>query len=72
MGCTYFIYHDIFTKYQPCNKHGEYSVLGNLDSHLQGPKCAKEVVSINNIFLGFSPSDYLFVNACPMMLLVAY
>lgn len=46
---------DIFTKYQPCDKHGEYSILGNLDPHLQGPKSTKDVVSINNIFLGFFP-----------------
>lgn len=46
---------DIFIKYQPCDKHGEYSVLGNLDFHLQGPKSNKDMVSINNIFSGFFP-----------------
>lgn len=37
---------DIFTKYQPCDKHGEYSVLDNLDSHLQGPKSTEDVGNI--------------------------
>lgn len=56
---------DIFIKYQPCDKHGEYSVLGNLDFHLQGPKSNKDMVSINNIFSGFFPIWLSFCKCLP-------
>lgn len=68
----FWLLSDIFTKYQPCAKYGGYSLLDNLDSHLQGSESTKDMGRIKQSFVilqGFPPmiGFSFFVNACPYL-----
>lgn len=47
----FWLLSDIFTKYQPCAKYGGYSLLDNLDSHLQGSESTKDMGRIKQSFV---------------------